>query len=179
MKTLIIHPDDRTTDFLKDIYLSLAEYTLVTRGTKEEVDLLITSHDRVIMCGHGSPYGLFSVKQFGSSSYIIDSDSVSLLKGKTCIYIWCDADKFVQANSLKGLYSGMFVSEVIESIMMGIGPVPQRVVDQSNKYFAKVMGKNIRNDLFEIYQNVLKTYRNFAKDNIVADYNVKRFYLNI
>ncbi|MEY4586663.1 MAG: hypothetical protein RIT05_1081, partial [Bacteroidota bacterium] len=40
-------------------------------------------------------------------------------------------------------------------------------------------GKNIKNGLFEIYQNVLNEYQNLAKSNVIADYNVKRLYLNL
>jgi hypothetical protein len=42
MKTLIIHPDDRSTDFLKPIYENVTDATVVTGGlTKSEVNQLI------------------------------------------------------------------------------------------------------------------------------------------
>jgi len=176
MKTLIIHPDDRSTDFLRGIYATLSEYTLITQGRLEEINSLINSHDRIIMCGHGTELGLLSVNQFDSGSYIIDIDTVPLLKGKDCIYIWCNADKFVQKHELKGLFSGMFVSEIIESIVMGIGLVDQKVVDQSNAYFASLMGDKIHMNLSDLYHYILAEYQKFALTNIIADYNVKRIY---
>ncbi len=179
MKTLIIHPEDRTTDFLRGIYATLPEHTLITKGTKAHVNSLIDTHDRVIMCGHGTPMGLLSVKQFESFEYVIDSNTVPLIRGKECIYIWCNADKFVQANSLKGLYSGMFVSEVNESILMGIGIVPQKVVDQSNDCFANNMGCSIKMSLSEIYERVIHNYGLLAKTNIIAKYNANRLFLDI
>jgi hypothetical protein len=179
MKTLIIHPDDRTTDFLCGIYATLPEYTLVINGTKAHVNSLIDAHDRIIMCGHGTPMGLLSVKQFDSFEYIIDSYTVPRIRGKECIYIWCNADKFVQAHSLKGLYSGMFVSEVNESILMGIGFVRQKVVDQSNDCFANNMGSSIMMSLSEIYERVLHNYGLLAKTNIIAKYNARRLFLDI
>lgn len=179
MKTLIIHPDDRTTDFLRGIYATLPEHTLITKGTKAHVDSLIDTHERVIMCGHGTPMGLLSVKQFESFEYVIDSNTVPRIRDKECIYIWCNADKFVRTHGLKGLYSGMFVSEVNESILMGIGFVPQKVVDQSNNYFAKLIGRNISKDLFDIYHSLMNGYKVFAKTNVVADYNVQRLYLEL
>ena len=77
MKTLIIHPDDRSTDFLRAIYAPLKNYTLITMGTRKEVNELIKSHDRIIMCGHGTPYGLLSVGKF-EGSFIIDYNTVPL-----------------------------------------------------------------------------------------------------
>ena len=58
MKNLIIHPQDTSTDFLSPIYTPLKNKTVVKGGiTKTELRTLIESHDRIIMLGHGSPYG--------------------------------------------------------------------------------------------------------------------------
>lgn len=65
MKNLIIHPEDPTTSFLSQIYSPLKNKTIVKGGiTKSELRELIESHDRVLMLGHGSPYGLLSQAQF-------------------------------------------------------------------------------------------------------------------
>ena len=55
MKRLIIHPQDRSTDFLKHIYSSLTDTTVVTGGMRNRNDIheLIKTHDQVIMLGHG------------------------------------------------------------------------------------------------------------------------------
>jgi hypothetical protein len=64
MKTLVIHPKDKTTDFLKPIYHGKG-YTVVTGGcTKEDVTELIDQHDHIIMLGHGTPQGLLAMNQF-------------------------------------------------------------------------------------------------------------------
>ncbi len=61
MKILIIHPDDPTTDFLSQIYAQFVDKTVVKGGiTKSELRELIESHDRILLLGHGSPYGLLS-----------------------------------------------------------------------------------------------------------------------
>jgi hypothetical protein len=117
-KTLIIHPDDRSTDFLAPIYANISNATVVTGGvTKDEVNQLIAEHDQVMMMGHGSPSGLFSCAKFGSNDYsgfIIDRTTVELLRQKdNSIFIWCNADRFVNQYQLKGFYTGMFISEVM------------------------------------------------------------------
>ena len=63
-KTLVIHPKDKSTDFLKVIYAGRDDFTVITEGTKEEVNTAIKEHDHIIMMGHGTPQGLFSVGQF-------------------------------------------------------------------------------------------------------------------
>lgn len=176
MKTLIIHPSDRSTDFLRPIYQSLEQYTVVTGGTRKQVNELIKSHDRIMMMGHGSPSGLFSVGKF-EGTYIIDHNTVPLFEDRECVFIWCNADKFVNAYNLKGLYSGMFVSEVGEAMMMGLGGVPQSLVDESNNLFAKWLGQGIQRDLYHAYHRMMNNYEQLAEHNIVAKYNSDRLYL--
>jgi hypothetical protein len=81
MKTLVIHPQDPTTDFLKPIYQALPDTTVVTGGVfKDEIIDLIMQHDRVIMLGHGTPHGLLAMDQFpGYNWNIIDHNMVPFL----------------------------------------------------------------------------------------------------
>ena len=64
MKTLVIHPNDSSTNFLKPIYSSLSkeDTTIITGGVSaEDVLQLVKDHERIIMMGHGSPRGLFGI----------------------------------------------------------------------------------------------------------------------
>jgi hypothetical protein len=90
MKNLIIHPADASTDFLKPIYANISDAIILNGGaSKDQVKELMTQHDRIIMLGHGSPFGLFSVGQFvGNNGYIIDSTMVDVLKHVECVSIW-------------------------------------------------------------------------------------------
>ncbi len=185
MKTLVIHPQDKSTDFLIPIYMNLKSFpdfddvTIIRGGmSKDEVDKLITEHDRIMMMGHGSPGGLFSVGQFGTQGFIINYTTVPLLQDKECIFIWCNADKFVEANNLKGLYSGMFISETSEAAYCGLPGTPQDIVTESNDYFAKELGEVSGGSLDEMYQHIKYTYGILAEGNAVAEYNHNRLYLN-
>lgn len=186
MKTLIIHPSDPSTFFLDIVYESIPNKTVITGGlTKDEVRKLIEEHDRVMMMGHGSPGGLFSVGQFNESGsryggYIIDQSMVPVLKEKNnSVFIWCNADKFVDGFSLKGFYSGMFISEVGEATYCGLPGIPQDIVDESNYGFVNIIGKHINEDTEVIYDNVRNEYGLIANDNPVALYNHKRLYKSI
>mgnify|MGYP006947670720 CR=1 FL=1 len=84
MKTLIIHPKDKSTQFLDIVYNPIPNKTIITGGvSQEELIKLIEEHDRVMMCGHGAPMGLFSVGQFPKTGgFIIDQSMVDILSKK-------------------------------------------------------------------------------------------------
>lgn len=188
MKTLVIHPKDESTDFLKPIYEHLDEVTLVTGGwSQDQIQEAIQTHDQVILMGHGSPGGLFSVGQFPInnpySSYIINSDLVEVLAQKdNTVFIWCNADQFVRRNKLKGFYSGMFVSEVGEAFYCGLPStaVKQEVVDESNNTFSQLLGNIISGtrDPKVIHEQIKATYGMIAEVNPVAQYNFERLFLS-
>jgi hypothetical protein len=179
MKTLIIHPDDRSTDFLCPIYEGVTNPTIVRSGlSKREVNQLIKEHDRIYMLGHGAPQGLMNVGRFTDTyGFIIDHNTAELLKDKECIAIWCNADQYMKRYELKGLYSGMFISEVGEAAYCDLPDIPQSVVDESNKYFATWLGEQANQPLNEMYDQLATNYDTLAEWNPVAFYNVNRLYL--
>lgn len=181
MKTLIIHPKDSSTSFLDIIYKNIPEKTVITGGvSKSDIKRLINEHDRIMMMGHGSPHGLFSVGQFTNCyNYIIDYTMVEHLKDKTDnIYIWCHADQFVNEYELRGFYSGMFISEVSEAKYCGLIRISQDIVDESNYKFCNFVSKYINEDKSVLYDNVKKEYGLLAEENSVAFYNNKRLFVS-
>lgn len=180
MKTLVIHPKDSTTDFLKPIYQALPDTTVVTGGVfKDEIIDLIMQHDRVIMLGHGTPYGLLAVGQFPGVWSIVDHNMVPYLRRTENIFIWCNADQFVRRYNLKGLYSGMFISEVSEAVYCGV-PTTQDQVDTSNYLFSYLLGAQllIGPDLECAHQNVGAQYSILSESNKVIGYNSERWFIN-
>ncbi len=181
ISTLIIHPKDPSTSFLDIVYNPIENKTVVTGGiTKREVNKLIEQHDRVMMMGHGAPVGLFSVGQFqNSNGLIIDSSTVYLLRQKEdSVFIWCNADRFVEKYNLKGYYSGMFISEVGEATYCGIPGTDQELIDESNFGFCNIIAKYINEDKNVIHENVQKEYGLIAENNPVALYNNLRLKKN-
>lgn len=178
MKTLIVHPKDRTTTFLEVVYKSIKNKTVITGGVdKDELRKLIKEHDRVMMMGHGSPSGLFSIGQFKSSGLIIDYTLVDLLSQKdNNVFIWCNADRFVNHHKLKGFYSGMFISEVGEAYICGVKEVSQKIVDESNYGFCEILSEHIMENQSVIYDEVMTKYGLIAESNPVAKYNHQRLY---
>ena len=179
MTNLVIHPTDASTDFLSPIYANITDATIMNGGvSKDQVAKAINEHDRIIMLGHGSPYGLFSIGQFtGNNGYVIDESMVPLLLYKECISIWCNADQFMNKHQLYGFYSGMFISEVGEAMYCGLPGMEQETVTTSNNYFAELLGEVINEPLGIIYEHIMDNYRLITEDNPVALYNHNRLYL--
>lgn len=179
MKTLIIHPDDRSTDFLRPIYQNIKGATVLTKNiSKDRLEKEIKSHDQIMMMGHGSPSGLFSMSKIGEGTFIVGEKQVPLLRNKHCIFIWCNADQFVRRHHLKGLYTGMFISEVGEANHCGV-PADQETVDTSNSRFADLLGSVLTEasaDYDHIFEHVKNSYGELATINEIANYNNQRWY---
>ncbi len=180
MKNLIIHPKDGTTDFLKPIYKNIEAPVLLSGGVNTQQILnYLNKCDRALMMGHGSPGGLFSIGKFQTGVYVIGSWCIDSLIQKTeNVYIWCNADKFVEKYRLKGFYTGMFISEVAEATFCGVRDITQDQVDESNHTFAEIMMNIINLPKKEIFENVKKVYGKLANKNPVALYNWKRMYVS-
>ena len=181
MKTLVIHPKDDSTFFLDIVYKNIEDLTLITGGvSKENLLEMIDEYDRIMMMGHGSPGGLFSVGQFKTNNgYIIDSSFVEALSKKdNSIFIWCNADRFVNEFDLKGFYTGMFISEVGEAYYCGLPGTRQPEVDESNYSFVEIMGECINYDSKLIHEITKTRYGHLIDHNPVAKYNHERLYIN-
>jgi hypothetical protein len=168
MKTLVLHPDDRTTDFLKTIYEGKG-YTVVTDKNilraESEVRKLIKAHDRIMMMGHGHPGGLFFT--------CINNRMVYLLREKQGVYIWCNADKFVEKYELQGFYTGMFISEVGEAYQNGIKTI-QDEVTYSNVLFALELSKVI--DEPNVHSLIKESYKGVFENDVIRFNNDRLYY---
>jgi len=137
--TLVIHPDDPSTAFLGAIYQG-KNWRVVTDQwiSRDEIEALIAAHRRVVLLGHGTELGLS-----GGWGYLVDADLAPALKSVETVCIWCHADVFVRQHGLKGLFSGMFISEVIEAELYGITDTDEERIQWSNELFARALGRHI------------------------------------
>jgi len=195
LKTLVIHPDDRSTDFLSAIYADLPNKTVVTgSSTPSEVRRMIQTHERVMMMGHGTPGGLMAVSQFPADdptpiysvvkdryyepkpAYIIDSETVAVLREKdNSVFIWCNADQFVNRFQLKGFYTGMFISEYGEASYCGVKTINGEV-EFNNSLFARLMSDVAHENPATQYAYIKENFH--IPRSKVIEYNWNRMYLN-
>ena len=178
--TLIIHPKDESTSFLKQIYTNKNVSVVTGEVTKTTLQNMILGYDRIIMMGHGSSDGLLAVDQFDTdSSHIIDDSFIDVLKRKeNSIYIWCHADQFVRKFNLKGFYTGMFISEVSEANYLGLTGTKQVEVNESNFYFSNLVSQYMAYSLENMFVKVKEHYGMLSELNTVANYNFNRLYIN-
>jgi len=178
-KTLVLHPQDPSTDFLSPIYESVKDKLVVRTGYKDKERILglIREFPRVMMMGHGSPSGLFNVcpNEWG---FVVESTMVKDLSPKTeNLMIWCNADQFVNKFNLKGFYTGMFISEVAEANYCGLKNISQQEVDESNECFSRVLGEIIDLPKELRYDKLMKgEYKKLSENNPIAKYNYVRLY---
>jgi len=183
---LVIHPDDRTTDFLDPSYADLSA-TVVT-NSKEMFNLRenMRQHDRIIMMGHGSPAGLMmpsitlngvdlvddELKKY--SLHSLGSTFVDILKTKPIVAVWCNADKFVVPHDLHGFYTGMVISELCEANYCQVNGCDPKQVEESNTLFTKALTEAIKIQSPESVNVFKQIYNN--PNNPIMVYNRQRIY---
>ena len=162
MKTLVIHPTDPSTDFLKPIYQDLKNTTVVTEGLNHhEVAREMERHDRIILMGHGCPWGLYAINMSGDHIGLIVNldDTKDILRNKrNTLMIWCNAD------------IGMFISEESETFLLR-EPVTNIVIEESNSCFTEAVRKHIDKEEKELFDAVSRDYGRLLGSNPVVDYN--------
>lgn len=170
MSTLVLHPNDPTTSFLKLVYQG-HNYTIINDEISEfELSRQISLHKRLLFLGHGTADGLLGwgrkVFHSGMLSYINENANN--------VFIWCHADAFVESCGLKGFYTGMFISEVLEAEAYGIHTT-EYDIDNSNELFAKRLREVIcDNQAREICQHVKNNYT--SADSPVIKFNNDRLF---
>ncbi len=149
-KTLVIHPDDRSTDFLKIVYENHKEdWTILNTfsGSVSNLMDLISAHDRILMLGHGISYGLFNTGAFdftdsrrGGYITLIDDRFVPILKEKETVSIWCHSDEFFRKHNMEGFHTGMIISEVEEALyVLGHAPLDREETEQNMIRFSEIV----------------------------------------
>lgn len=133
----VIHANDPTTKVLSCLYQQREDMkTLVTeRNSSSDVQRSIRADDVIMMLGHGNEYGLFSKPEDGKyKRFMITDKHVQFLRGKTCIGIWCYANKFAEKYGLRGLFSGMIISELQEAIDLGVSATKEEIDREMEKF---------------------------------------------
>lgn len=134
----VIHATDPTTQVLSLLYQQREDVKrrITERNTSSDVQRSIRADDVIMMLGHGNEYGLFSKpdKNGDYRRFLITDRHVQFLRDKTCIGIWCYANKFAEKYRLHGLFSGMIISELQEAVDLGV-PASKDEIDKEMEKF--------------------------------------------
>jgi hypothetical protein len=182
---LIIHPDDRTTDFLKPTYADLNATVLTQRDEFFNLAETMKRHNRIIMMGHGTPSGLFMPRVegveedengelFEYTDYSINDSYSDILREKRTVCVWCNADKYVVPNDLHGFYTGMAISELCEADYCDVKGCNPKQLEESNTKFTMGLKESLKVDGPESV-NIFKEIYNNPKNPIMV-YNRQRLY---
>lgn len=135
----VIHATDPTTQVLSLLYQQREDVRLciTERSSSSDVQRAIRADEVIMMLGHGNEYGLFSKpdKNGDYRRFLITDKHVQFLRNKTCIGIWCYANKFAEKYKLHGLFSDMIISELQEAIDLGV-PATKDEIDKEMEKFA-------------------------------------------
>ena len=159
-KTLVLHPYDESTQFLRKAYerMERYQYDLISDFsslTISDVRELMKKYDRILMLGHGTENGLVDRKR---GIYVVDCTCVPVLKEKECIFVWCNANIFKEKYGLEGFATGMFISEIGEAFDCG-KEMTLTEIDESNIMFAQVLSSALLEEGEGVRDWVYKAYR--------------------
>lgn len=175
---IVIHPKDASTDFLKVLYKDCENVTHINEqhDYDEVFDLLEASpkNELIMMLGHGLTSGLYAQPlEDPLGRFIIDRDHVDILREHTCIGIWCFANRFAEKHNLKGLFSGMVISEVKEAGLYCI-QVEQEQISLENDLYAKRLKDVLAHHSFDQVREEMSKL--ITPDNEIQEFNYKSFY---
>jgi hypothetical protein len=134
----VIHATDPTTQVLSLLYQQREDVRMLIteRNTSSDVQRAIRADNVIMMLGHGNEYGLFSKsdKNGDYRRFLITDRHVQFLRDKTCIGIWCYANKFAEKYRLHGLFTGMIISELQEAIDLGVPATKDEINKEMEKF---------------------------------------------
>ena len=134
----VIHATDPTTQVLSLLYQQREDVKqrITERNTSSDVQRAIRVDNVIMMLGHGNEYGLFSKpdKKGDYRRFLITDRHVQFLRDKTCIGIWCYANKFAEKYRLHGLFTGMIISELQEAIDLGVSATKDEINKEMEKF---------------------------------------------
>lgn len=166
-QTLTIHPDDRSTDDLRLVYEGIETELITNTVAAGPLHEKVAAAERILALGHGVPQGLIG----GGMRLCIDESFAPLFKQKpNGIFIWCNADCFVQRHGLSGFATGMFISEPMEARIFNVNASPEHLT-YSNRLFCRLVNDAIKAGMTneETAEYVLRHYDDPASE--VIEYN--------
>jgi hypothetical protein len=134
----VIHANDPTTKVLSYLYETRKDVSALINesSTNTDVQNAIRRDSVIMMLGHGNEYGLFSKPSRNGkyNRFLITDRHVQFLRGKTCIGIWCHANRFAEKYGLHGLFSGMIISEMQEAKDLNIQTTQEEISIEMEKF---------------------------------------------
>lgn len=125
---------------------------------RRAVDAAIAEEeDALVLCGHGSPQGLFdpSVMARGNLAaiarnppYLVDVRNAPSIRARRVVGVWCYAASFAESAGLRGFFTGMFVSNPLEASFVGCpGRDSAATITEQEVLFCRRVNELLRADV--------------------------------
>lgn len=179
---LVIHPQDRTTSMLAELYRGLDVQLLDQRSSNAVVSRSLhhaPKHELIMLLGHGSEDGLFSrlndEQDYFDRKIVAHQHAYHLRKhGSNILAVWCNADKFAMKEGLHGLFSGMIITEMSEADSYHVATTKEELSVENDK-----IAKRLRSLLDENVPLCSIPERMLELDDVhseLTEFNYKNFF---
>ena len=165
MKATIVHSNagDTDTRVLAALWDGIPDARVMdvrpgTPGARRAVDVAIAEEeDTLVLCGHGSPQGLFdpSVMARGNLTtiarnppHLVDARNAPSVRARRVVGVWCYAASFAESVGLRGFFTGMFVSNPMEAAFVGCpGRDSAATITEQEVLFCRRVNELLRADV--------------------------------
>lgn len=154
MATIIFsNMGDTDTAVLRNLWNGMPDVKVVeigkfTRNARRMVDEAIAQEtEMLVMCGHGTPEGLINPNFTDYDRYLIDRRNKDLIRAKSIVGIWCHARDFAERYGVRGFWSSMFISNLMEAHINGIYNTDGGTITHDETMFCLFTNYLIRNNV--------------------------------
>ena len=154
MATIIFsNMGDTDTAVLRNLWNGMPDVKVVeigkfTRNARRMVDEAIAQEtEMLVMCGHGTPEGLINPNFTDYDRYLIDRRNKDLIRAKSIVGIWCHAKDFAERYGVRGFWSSMFISNLMEAHINGIYNTDGGTITHDETMFCLFTNYLIRNNV--------------------------------
>lgn len=154
MATIIFsNMGDTDTAVLRNLWNGMPDVKVVeigkfTRNARRMVDEAIAQEtEMLVMCGHGTPEGLINPNFTDYDRYLVDSRNKNLIKAKSIVGIWCHARDFAERYGVRGFWSSMFISNLMEAHYNHIYNTDSGTITHDETMFCLFTNYLIRNNV--------------------------------
>ena len=181
MTVIYCNCGDKDTSLLREIWNGVDGAKVVEVNAKNEKDvasridqIVSEENDMLILCGHGTSFGLLSPT---FSSNIFNKNTLDKVKAKNVVGIWCHASEFAKLNNAKGFYSSMFISNIYEAYANNCFNTKSDEINKATTRFCKRVNKLIKENVpIEVWGCILKAQCDCANEVELFNYKGLMFF---
>ena len=172
---------DKDTALLKNIWKGLKDVKVIELTGDDVVkekdivqNAIKNEENMLLLCGHGSPFGLFSPS---FETFAFTPADLKLVKAKNVIGIWCHASRFAEMYHAKGFFSSMFISNLSEAKFNNCYNTTAGKINKATTRFCNRVNKLIKENVpISQWEHILKAQCDYDDEVEAFNYNGLMFF---